>query len=393
MAIKNRIGAPVTGEDFYGRANELSIAYRYLDEGQSLLLSAPRRIGKSSFAKRLLDDKKARAWRCIYIDLQGVATQDEFIRTLINSFTGVGLMEKAANKVKDFLDWTFKVTNGSEIGGFKIDLNQRTHLEALYNRLSGTFDYEQDTLIVIDELPLFLGKLMGEDGKNRNEVEFLLNWLRSIRQNENSRLRWIFCGSVGLRNFTNHYRMSQTINDLVDFELGELTVEEASGLIRALAEAYNLTISEETVNQMLLLIKWPVPYFIQLLIDRLISKRERLGEHHVVLIDDVELAVDDLSQSDYFITWDERLDEYRDLEKLARKTLDTLSVSENGLSKETLLQIAMEDTDTLDEPTINKSLTKVLEMLQHDGYIIRDGSNRKFRSPFLQRWWKYKFID
>lgn len=164
-------------------------------------------------------------------------------------------------------------------------------------------------------------------------------------------------------------------------------------MIRAIAEAYNLAISEETVNEMLVLIKWPIPYFIQLLIDRLISKRELLEESDTILINDVKLAIDDLSQSDYFITWDERLDEYRDLEKLARKALDTLSVSENGLSKETLLQIAMEDADTFDEPTINKSLTKVLEMLQHDGYIIRDGSNRKFRSPFLQKWWKYKFID
>ena len=54
MAISNKVGPPVTGEDFYGRIEELSRAHRYLDSNHSLVLSAPRRIGKSSFPKRLL---------------------------------------------------------------------------------------------------------------------------------------------------------------------------------------------------------------------------------------------------------------------------------------------------------------------------------------------------
>lgn len=32
MAITNKIGAPVTGEDFFGRVNELAKAHRYIDE-------------------------------------------------------------------------------------------------------------------------------------------------------------------------------------------------------------------------------------------------------------------------------------------------------------------------------------------------------------------------
>lgn len=58
MAISNRVGPPVTGDDFFGRVEELSRAHEYLDSNHSLVLSAPRRIGKSSFAKRLIADKK-----------------------------------------------------------------------------------------------------------------------------------------------------------------------------------------------------------------------------------------------------------------------------------------------------------------------------------------------
>ena len=59
MGISNRIGPPVEGENFYGRDKEIRNANRLLDSHHSLLLSAPRRIGKSSLAKRLIEEKKA----------------------------------------------------------------------------------------------------------------------------------------------------------------------------------------------------------------------------------------------------------------------------------------------------------------------------------------------
>lgn len=392
MAITNKIGAPVTGEDFYGRSNELSRAYRYLNERQSLLLSAPRRIGKSSFAKKLIAEKSVEDWKCVYIDLQGIATKEAFLRKLIDSFTGAGLMEQTGKRVKEFMESFFTVASGVELGKIKIDLNQRSSLEAMYNRLSETFDYEQDTLIVIDELPLFLGKLIGINGENRDEVEFLLNWFRSLRQHENSRLRWLFCGSVGLRNFTTHYRMSQTINDLADFELGALTDDEARGLIHALSLSYQLSMTDEVVDKTLNLLQWPIPYFIQLLIDRLISGKQNDGEV-VVGINNIEAAIEELSRSDYFMTWYERLYEYRNLEPIARVVLNNVSAAEVGLSKDMLLQILMKGHESADEPAINENLTKVLEMLEHDGYLMRNDRIRKFRSPLLRKWWKYKFID
>lgn len=392
MAITNKIGAPVTGEDFFGRTNELAKAHRYLNEGQSLLLSAPRRIGKSSLAKKIIADKLSDNWKCVYIDLQGIATKENFLRKLINSFTGVGLMEKTVSRVKNFLGTTFYATENVELGPIKIDLKNREFFEGIYNNLSDIFDHSKDTLIVIDELPLFLGKLMDEDGNNRDEVEFLLNWFRSIRQYDNSHIRWIFCGSVGLRNFTNHHRMSKAINDLIDFHLGELNKEEAKGLMMALSKSYNLILSDNIADQTLEILQWPIPYFIQLLIDRLITNLSN-SETNEVTIDDALQAIKELSHSDYFMTWDERLDEYRELEDLARKTLESFAVVEQGLSKEKLLQVAMKGIPGSEEIKIKKELTKVLEMLEHDGYIIRSSEIRKFRSPLLREWWKYKFID
>lgn len=392
MAIKNKIGTPVTGDDFYGRTLELSRAHRYLDECQSLLLSAPRRIGKTSLAKRLLSDKKEQKWKCIYLDLQGIETKEEFLRRLVEAFSEAGVMEKGSRKVKDFFEAFFKAAEGLDLGILKIDLKRHDNVEALYNRLSETFDYDKDTLIIIDELPLFLGKLIDEGETGGKEVAFMLNWLRSLRHRDDSRIRWVFCGSVGLRNFTNHYHMSQAINDLVDFQLGEFSLQEAEGLVKALASSYNLKMEEEVIDHILRSLQWPIPYFLQLLIDRLISQTQSSG-NSVILKEDVDAAIENLSQSDYFYTWDERLAEYRDLEELARLILDSLSSTESGLTKESLLKAGIPGSGEPERPEVRRNITKTLEMLEHDGYIIRDAELRKFRSPMLRKWWKYRFID
>ena len=54
------------GEDFFGREKEIRLANRLLDGKHSLLLSAPRRIGKSSLAKKLIDEKKQQGWKRDY---------------------------------------------------------------------------------------------------------------------------------------------------------------------------------------------------------------------------------------------------------------------------------------------------------------------------------------
>ena len=86
MCISNKIGPPVEGDDFFGREKEIRQANRLLDGGHSLLLSAPRRIGKSSFAKRLIDEKKGQNWKCVYIDLEETTTEEGFLRLVIEAF-------------------------------------------------------------------------------------------------------------------------------------------------------------------------------------------------------------------------------------------------------------------------------------------------------------------
>ncbi|MGM9740765.1 MAG: hypothetical protein ACI3ZP_09200, partial [Candidatus Cryptobacteroides sp.] len=73
--VKNLIGPPVTGANFYGRTSELEEALSLMEQGNSLLLASPRRVGKSSFSKKLIELSEDRGYRSVYLDLQGVSNE------------------------------------------------------------------------------------------------------------------------------------------------------------------------------------------------------------------------------------------------------------------------------------------------------------------------------
>jgi len=54
MSTKNKIGPIVEGQDFVGRIKEQEDAWELLENGHSLILAAPRRVGKSSFSKKMI---------------------------------------------------------------------------------------------------------------------------------------------------------------------------------------------------------------------------------------------------------------------------------------------------------------------------------------------------
>ena len=117
------------------------------------------------------------------------------------------------------------------IGPVGIDFSSPEKKDDLYKLLKELIQHDEDTFIVVDELPWFLGVLQNQqDGKEK--VSNILNWLRSLRQVSGTKVRWLFCGSVGLKNFTASLNLSYTINDLRDLRLDELTPEEARGLLQ-----------------------------------------------------------------------------------------------------------------------------------------------------------------
>ena len=53
--MRNIIGQPVAGDDLYGREYELDRLWEQLEQGEHILMLAPRRVGKTSLMLRPSD--------------------------------------------------------------------------------------------------------------------------------------------------------------------------------------------------------------------------------------------------------------------------------------------------------------------------------------------------
>jgi uncharacterized protein len=64
-----QVGKPVTGKELIGRENEISLLMEYLQMGQSVVLVAPRRFGKTSLVMEALTRLKKNNYYTAYVDV------------------------------------------------------------------------------------------------------------------------------------------------------------------------------------------------------------------------------------------------------------------------------------------------------------------------------------
>lgn len=387
MCISNKIGPPVEGDDFFGREKEIQKANKLLDSSHSLLLSAPRRIGKSSLAKRLIEEKKNQGWKCVYIDLEETTTEDGFLNLVIEAFCKNGIWKQVAEGMSKGLASVLESIEKISLGPVQFNFAKKEDQEDLYKNLKELIRHDEDTFIVVDELTLFLTILSkGEDGVEK--VAFILNWLRSLRQVSRTKVRWLFCGSVGLRNFTSAMNLGYTVNDLTEFSLDELSRDEAAGLLTELCKSENIEMSDELVEYTLNKLYWNIPYFIQIIFSNLAEDYE--GK---ITQEDIDAAYRKLCSENYLSTWSERLVEYGEYELPARQILKLLATMPEGIEREGMLNNLMTGQDASKIEAVDYTLSKVLAMLENDGYIMKKDALRMFRSPLLRDYWFDRFVQ
>ena len=135
---------------------------------------------------------------------------------------------------------------------------------------------------------------------------------------------------------------------------------------------------------------WNIPYFIQIIFANLMEFHD---EGAVITKESIDTAYNRLVSENYLTTWSERLIEYRELENPARLILKSLSSAHSGLSRDTLLDILMTGQDSSKIEETDYALSKLLRMLENDGYILKKDSIRVFRSPLLRDYWFNTFVQ
>lgn len=386
--MQNKVGACVENDNFYGRTKELKQAWRRLEDGNSLVLAAPRRVGKTSFAKKMASIASEKGWSSIYVDLEGVHNEREFVEAIVDKMGECkNLLPRITDKVVSLIS---QMKANVKIQDVEVNLERQRIKESLFKEVHSLFYNlkSEKVLLICDELAVFLNYILNDSHDNRgiDNVEYFLNLLRSLRQIDDCEHRWIFCSSVSIENFLKRHNLSKTMNDVDSFRIDALNEHEAKGLMRSLRESYNISIEDESINYLLEKIGLTLPYYIQLMFSEIYDIKID-DEKEPVSVEDIDKAYEMLLSKQYFNTWTERLADYSEEQDLRLILIKIAEAKDGGCSRNILRSLF------IDREMSDEYLSELLMLLGNDGYIILDKTDKYvFRSFLLRDFWYNKYI-
>lgn len=350
----------------------------------SVLLLAPRRVGKTWLMGAVKGDMAEAGWLCISIDLQGKDSEEEFLRELCGK---VEVTRGLRDRAMAHLESRFKqVLSGASVGNLgdvvgKID--HRELLEALVKLLN---DQGQPSLILIDELALFFQSLAKRDPQRAQSLLYHLRGLREAYGN----VRWFLTGSVGLDAVSRRHGLEGAILGLEPMPLEPFTAEEANSFVdEVFLRVPALTrfrFAPGALEHFIEELGWLSPYHIE----QLLKLIKPVGTPPIAEIEQVDAALGEIlspMRRLHFSPWEEHVKKNFEPNEsqLMCRILDILCDHTDGEMEVSILTNIIPGGSTL--PT-RRQVKNALTALEVDAYLTRDGDRWKFRSGLLRRYWK-----
>ena len=390
--MRNIIGQAVVGDDLYGRDYELTRIWDRLDQGEHLLMLAPRRVGKTSLMLELHRAPQEN-WDVVYVDVQGGDSAADCVAAIISALAACPQFRSRFEAIpfsKAVQDVLGRLSATVDTGVLRVELKSAIGREwshaagQLQARLARLPDSGRNLLIIIDELPILVSRMLRAGGEIR-DAELLMSWFRQLRQAPELRERicTLVGGSIGLEGVLRRAGLSGSINDLVPFRLDSWSRSTAAEFLNSLAHSYEFRLDDGSVTRLLHLLRDPVPYHVQLFFSSL--RDVCRGDAARVSRDAVEQCFAErltgASGTAYLDHYATRLEIALDEHEHAM-AIGILRIACRRARGATLG--ALEDLRRSDEPTF----ASVLRDLEADGYLRREDDRLEFRSNLLREWWR-----
>jgi hypothetical protein len=392
--MRNVTGSPVENDDFFDRPRDLARLRRELANGANLLLTAPRRVGKTSLVLRLCELERA-AGRCaVFMNVEGCHDELAFAEKLVDGLSESGLHPEPLSRVSLAFRKARQALSGLKVGAAGVDMEMSSAedpdlstlgraVESIFKRIDGG---DQVVLLVIDEMPELLLAL-GKDEHGMQRVSRLLHWLRALRQTHRKKVRWLFLGSIGLDSFVDDRSLRKTINDLTPLNLEAFSAAEADLFLSQLGGSNGLSLASEQRALIIERVGWPLPHHLQIVFHALIDSGATQADSAAVAAAFAHLLLpNNISQFD---TWRQRLDEQfgQSDAAAAKDILRHLCQHAKGRERLLILNALMSTRQTADPVAVEDQLARLLLMLQRDGYLLESEGRYAFRSFLLREYW------
>jgi hypothetical protein len=243
-------GAVTRGRDFFNQEKFISEIWESL-KNKHIILTGPRRVGKTSILYHLLDSKK-NGFTPLHIDLEGISDVPSFATEVIMAYNRwimrafEGKTEQEVNVEKKRLKTSLEIHWQERWEEFCLSLNHKV-------------------LFLFDEFTMMLENMLS---KNKEEacqlLDILYQTIPKLRET-----RCIITGSILIKRVIDmlDYGNKDAFYSLFDEKrLFALSKEDGYELTQILLAGIGIMPEKEKVETILSLIGSPIPFFIQLFV-------------------------------------------------------------------------------------------------------------------------------
>ena len=288
--MKSSTGRWVCGDDFFDRETELRLLESRVSGGNHVLLTGQRRMGKTSIARELGQRLESQGWTSLFIDVEGATCPEDVIAEIAEAAHPIrSISSRFARTMKRLVG-----DNVEEISAFEFRVRVRAGLSGSWQRygkelIGSCADHDGRVLLVIDELPIFLLRMLRED-EGEGRVDEFLSWSRGVFQDLDSPSPvLIVSGSIGLAPLVQRLGIPDRINHLYPFRLGPWSRQASVECFERLAESNALPIEAGVSDAVYERLGIGIPHHVQSFFARLQDFTAMTGRDRVTVADVAEV--------------------------------------------------------------------------------------------------------
>ena len=395
--MRSSTGRWVSGDDFFGRDRELQVLEARVRDGNHVLLTGQRRMGKTSIARELGRRLERKGWVFVYADIEGATCAEDVVASVaeavhpvrpISSRIATGMRRWFSESVEEIAahEFRLKIRAGLNEGSW------RTLGERLFGECAA---HDGSVMLVLDELPIFLKRMLGEPEGERRVDEFL-SWLRGTLQAVgDGSLSLIVSGSIGLRPLVRRLGIPDRINYLDSVRIGPWDRETSVDCFLRLAASHDLRVEEGVAEAVYDCLGIGIPHQVQSFFARLRDFAVMRGRDCVTVADVGEVYQKELlgprGQGD-LAHYETRLkDGLEDGNYSIAMEILAEAATQGVFAPAARRRLGQVYANVLDN--VPSRISDTLEVLVHDGYLEAAGSGYQFPSRLLEDWWSARFRD
>lgn len=404
MLLKKAGSNWVDGDRFYNRDAELESLAKRASDGIHTLITAPRRMGKTSLVREFLRRAKLSGnYETIFVDLEDASDASDAIAELAaqsrKSRSGWERIKSGFSRLIGGLSGNIDSLGLAELRvQFRAQINAGNRWRKGDEVFAALAADKRPVILAIDELPILVNRLLTRQQQESSssgtqDVDELLSWLRKNGQAHRGRVIIVLSGSVGLEPILRRAGLSAQINIFEPLALPPWTQSVALDCLSTLAANYGLDLPDTVNQEICRRLRCLVPHHVQQFFDHLHEHLRRTGRIKAS-VDDVERVYRDELLS---IRGQMNNEHYQSRLRIvlneaeypaALELLTEASVNGGLLGDETINQYRkhFQTVQVPGGPFLN--LEDVLYLLEHDGYLVRHADGYRFLSGFLQDWWQ-----